>query len=168
MRGGGAGEPTQEHGAGEAEKQTKGERKSGQQSRSDEVVIEAHEQTTVGDVTTYTGYVDLTYQNMRLQADRVDYNETTNGAIADGNVIFDQDNDQRITARRAELNVATKLGSFYTVTGFTDRTATGEYLYFTATRVDKIAVDTYILYDANVTACEDAVPKWSMKEIGRA
>jgi LPS-assembly protein len=130
---------------------------------SDEVVIEARDQETVGDVTTYTGYVDLTYQNIRLQADRVEYNETTNGAVAEGNVIFDQGADQRVTARRAELNVATKRGTFYTVTGFTDRTATGEFLYYTATRVDKVAADEYILFDAEVTACEDAVPKWSFK-----
>jgi LPS-assembly protein len=131
--------------------------------RTDEVVIEAREQDTVGDVTTYTGYVDLAYQNIRLQADRVEYNETTNEAVAEGNVIFDQGNDQRVTARRAEINVATKRGTFYTVTGFTDRTATGEFLYYTASRVDKVAADEYVLYDAEVTACEDAIPKWSFK-----
>jgi len=147
----------------EQEKPRKERRRQREDGQGDEVVIEARDQETVGDVTTYTGYVDVTYQNIRLQADRVDYNESTDDAVAEGNVIFDQGSDQRVTARRAELNVATKRGTFYTVTGFTDRTATGEFLYYTASRVDKVAADEYVLYDAEVTACEDAIPKWSFK-----
>jgi LPS-assembly protein len=130
---------------------------------SDEVHIEATNQEKIGNLFVYTGYVDATYQNIRLQADRVEFNEVTNDAVAEGNVIFDQGSTQRVTARRAELNIATKRGTFYDATGFTDRTATGEYLFYTASRIDKVGPDEYILHDADVTACEDSVPKWSLK-----
>lgn len=147
------------------EKKPKKDKQDGDDEKkpSDEIHIEATEQNKIGDVYIYTGYVDATYQNIRLQADRVEFNETTSNAIAEGNVIFDQGADQRVTARRAEINIASKLGSFYDVTGFTDRTATGEFLYYTATRVDKVSPDEYVLYEADITACEDAVPKWSFK-----
>ncbi len=128
---------------------------------SDEVSIDATEQNKIGDVFIYTGYVDARYQNIRLQADRVEYNDTTNDSVAEGNVVFDQGASQRVTARRAEINLATKLGTFYDATGFTDRTATGEFLYYTATRIDKTGPNEYVLYDADVTACEDSIPKWS-------
>lgn len=128
---------------------------------SNELTIEATEQNKIGDVVIYTGYVDARYQNVRLQADRVEYNTTNDDAIAEGNVIFDQGASQRVTARRAEINIATKLGTFYDATGFTDRTPTGEFLYYTASRIDKVGPDEYVLYDADVTACEDSVPKWS-------
>jgi LPS-assembly protein len=131
--------------------------------RSDEVRVDAQEQHKVGNLITYSGYVDIHYQNIRLQADRVDYDEATNEAVAEGNVIFDQGAGQRVTARRAEVNIATKLGTFYSVTGFTDRTATGEFLYYVASRVDKVGPDVYVLHDPEVTACEDSVPKWSFK-----
>ncbi len=130
---------------------------------SDEVRIEATNQEKVGNLFVYTGYVDATYQNIRLQADRVEFNEATNDAVAEGNVIFDQGATQRVTARRAELNIATKRGTFYDATGFTDRTATGEYLFYTASRIDKVGPDEYVLHDADVTACEDSIPKWSLK-----
>lgn len=128
-----------------------------------EVTIESSTQTKTGDVFIYTGYVDARYQNIRLQADRVEYNTTNDDAVAEGNVVFDQGTSQRVTARRAELNMATKLGTFYDATGFTDRTATGEFLYYTAKRIDKVAADEYILYEADLTACEDSIPKWSLK-----
>jgi LPS-assembly protein len=130
---------------------------------SDQVRVEATTQEKVGDIFIYTGYVDAKYQNIRLQADRVQYNETTNDAVAEGNVVFDQGASQRVTARRAEINVASKLGIFYDATGFTDRTPTGEFLYYTATRIDKVGPDEYVLFDAEVTACEDSVPKWSFR-----
>ena len=146
-------------------KESKGAKKGQKETKQagSEVTIESSTQTKTGDVFTYTGYVDARYQNIRLQADRVEYNTTNDDTVAEGNVVFDQGSSQRITARRAELNMASKLGTFYDATGFTDRTATGEFLYYTAKRIDKVAADEYVLYDADLTACEDSIPKWSLK-----
>jgi LPS-assembly protein len=126
----------------------------------DTVEIIADTQSKVGDLFVYEGYVNATAGEIRLQADHVTFNNVTADMTAEGNVIFDQGPDQRVTARRAEINWKTKRGTFWESTGFTNRTQTGEYVFFTAARVEKTGLTTYELYDADVTACEDVIPKW--------
>jgi len=127
------------------------------------VDIVADKQSKNGELFIYEGYVNATQGDMRLQADHVTLNNTTGDMVAEGNVIFDQGADQRVTARRAEINWTTKRGIFWDTTGFTNRTQTGDYVFFTASRVEKTGPDTYELYDADVTACEDVIPKWTFK-----
>jgi hypothetical protein len=129
----------------------------------EEVTITADRQSKDGDLFIYEGYVNTLSGNLRLQADHVTYNAVTGDVVAEGNVIFDEGEDQRVTAKRAEINLASRRGMFWETTGFTNRTQTGEYIYFTAERVVKTGVDTYELYNANVTACEDVIPKWNFK-----
>ncbi len=127
------------------------------------VEIISDKQSKNGDLFLYEGYVNATQGDVRLQADRVTFNNTTSDMVAEGNVIFDQGADQRVTARRAEINWTTKKGIFWETTGFTNRTQTGDYVFFTAARVEKTGPDTYELYEADVTACEDVIPKWSFR-----
>ena len=68
------------------------------------VVIESDNQTKNGDILSASGYVNCVLEDMRLQADRVTYNEATGDMVAEGNVIFDQGENQRVTALRAEIN----------------------------------------------------------------
>lgn len=125
------------------------------------VVIDADKQNRNGDIVVAEGYVNATMGSLRVQADHMTFNSSTGDLVADGNVIYDNGPDERITANRAELNVTAHRGTFWTATGFTDRTATGEYLYFSAERVVKTGETTYDLYNATVTACEDVIPRWS-------
>lgn len=125
------------------------------------IEIVSDSQGKVGELYLYEGYVNVTLEDARLQADRVTLNQTTGDLVAEGNVIFDQGTDQRVTARRAEINSFERKGVFWDSTGFTNRTQTGEYIFFTADRVERTGPDTYELYGATVTACEDVVPKWS-------
>lgn len=127
------------------------------------VEIVSDKQSKNADLFLYEGYVNATRGNIRLQADRVTFNSTTDDMVAEGNVIFDQGADQRVTAHRAEINWRTRRGIFWDSTGFTNRTQTGDYVFFTAARVEKTGPDTYELYDASITACEDVIPKWSFK-----
>jgi LptD protein len=127
------------------------------------VEIISDKQSKNGDLFLYEGYVNATQGEVRLQADRVTFNNTTTDMVAEGNVIFDQGADQRVTARRAEINWTTKKGIFWETTGFTNRTQTGDYVFFTAARAEKTGPDTYELYEADVTACEDVIPKWSFR-----
>ena len=113
---------------------------------------------------TYTGNVDVRYGYYRLQADKVTIYEAKNLAVAEGSVVFDQGNDQRITGTKGEFNYKTKLGYFENSTGFTNQTADGTVIYFTAKRVERVALDKIIAYDVKVTACEDNVPKWSFTQ----
>ncbi|HEV8486473.1 MAG TPA: putative LPS assembly protein LptD [Blastocatellia bacterium] len=126
----------------------------------EEVNLVSDSQSAAGDVVLCEGYVNATQGETRLQADRVTFNKTTGDMVAEGNVIFDQGTDQRVTAKRAEINWKSKRGVFWDTTGFTNRTQTGDYIFFTAERVEKTGPDTYELFNARVTACEDVIPKW--------
>ena len=129
----------------------------------DEATFTSDRQTKDGDLYLYEGYVNITAGNYRIQADRITYNEVTSDVVAEGNVIFDEGEDQRVTARRAELNLSAGRGTFWETTGFTNRTQTSEYIYFVAERVVKTGPGTYELFEAQITACEDVVPKWSFR-----
>ena len=134
---------------------------NGSPAKSEEVNIVADSQTSVGDILVFDGYVDATLNEIRLQADHVTYNDATGDMVADGNVVFDQGPEQRVTARRAEINWVSRKGTFWEATGFTNRTQTGEYVYFSAERIEKTGAETYTLYNATITACEDVIPKWT-------
>ena len=132
---------------------------------SGELVIYSERQTAEGEtgklIHTHSGNVDVRYGIYRLQADRIVYYEETGRIEADGNVIFDQGNDQRITGATGIWNFKTKLGHFADSTGFTNQTNDGTVLYFTAERVERVAVDEIVITKGKFTACEEAVPKWS-------
>ena len=112
-------------------------------------------------VVVYEGNVDARIGTYRLQADKVTVYEATNRVIAEGNVVFDQGDQQRITGTRAEWNYRTKTGFFVNSTGFTNQTQDGTRIYFTADRVEKVSLDTIIALNVQVTACDEDVPKWS-------
>ncbi|HWC76013.1 MAG TPA: putative LPS assembly protein LptD, partial [Blastocatellia bacterium] len=133
----------------------------------EEITLLSDSQSVVGDLVILEGYVNASLGIVRLQADRATFNETTGDMIAEGNVIFDEGPDQRVTAKRAEINWNSKRGVFWDTTGFTNRTQTGDYIFFTAERIEKTGPETYEFINPTVTACEDVVPKWAFTA-GRA
>lgn len=112
-------------------------------------------------VVVHTGNVDVHYGIYRLQADRITYYEADGRLVADGNVIFDQGEDQRITGTRGEFNYRTKLGFFLETTGFTNQTDDGTIIYFTAERVERTGLNEVVVTNGQFTACDENVPKWS-------
>ena len=112
-------------------------------------------------VAVYEGNVDVRIGTYRLQADKVTVYEAENRVIAEGSVVFDQADMQRITGSRAEWNYRTKLGYFVDSTGFTNQTQDGTRIYFTADRVERVSLDTIVATNVQVTACDEDVPKWS-------
>jgi len=133
----------------------------------DEISIDAEHQTISGPkearVTVFEGNVDIHVGIYRLQADKVTDYEAASRVVAEGNVVFDQGDQQRITGSRAEFNYRTKLGYFVNSTGFTNQTEDGTVLYFTADRVEKVAANKVLIINGTVTACDESVPKWSFK-----
>ena len=132
---------------------------------TDLLKVDAGTQTVSGPkearVFVYEGNVDARIGTYRLQADKVTVYEATNKVIAEGNVVFDQGDQQRITGTRAEWNYRSKTGFFVNSTGFTNQTQDGTRIYFTADRVEKVSLDTIIATNVQVTACDEDVPKWS-------
>ncbi len=132
---------------------------------SDRLKVDAGKQTISGPETArvivYEENVDARIGTYRLQADKVTVYEATNKVLAEGNVVFDQGDQQRITGSSAEWDYRTKTGYFLNSTGFTNQTQDGTRMYFTADRVDRISLDTIIATNVQVTACDEDVPKWS-------
>jgi LPS-assembly protein len=137
------------------------------QQPTDRVDVRARTQVFSGPeearVATYEGDVDVRIGIYRLQADKVTVYEATNRVLAEGNVVFDQGEAQRITGTRADWNYATKLGFFVESTGFTNQTQDGTIIYFTADRVEKVAGDRIVILNGEITACDEENPKWSFK-----
>lgn len=110
-----------------------------------------------------TGNVDIRFGIYRLQADKVTLYEAKQLIVAEGNVVFDQLPGQRITGTRAEFNYGTKTGFFLESTGYTNETQDGTVINFTASRIEKTSPSRIIAYNAEVTACDEEVPKWSFR-----
>lgn len=131
----------------------------------DEVVIYSENQDAAGEegkrVISADGNVDVRYGIYRLQADKITYYEETGNIIAEGSVVFDQGEDQRITGSKAVWNVISKLGKFEESTGYTNQTSDGTIIYFTAERVERTGLREVVVENGKFTACEDAVPNWS-------
>ena len=131
----------------------------------DTLTVDSARETVTGTkgalVTVDEGNVDARIGTYRLQADKITVYEATNRVVAEGNVVFDQGDQQRITGSRAEWNYKTKTGFFLNSTGYTNQTQDGTRIYFTADRVDKISLDTIIVENGEITACDEEVPKWS-------
>lgn len=130
-----------------------------------EVVVYSDTQTVEGEsgkrIVTHTGNVDVRYGIYRMQADKIQIIEAENKMVAEGSVVFDQGDDQRITGTRAIWNYKTKLGSFEESTGFTNQTNDGTVIYFTADKVERVSLTEVVVTNGMFTACEEAVPKWS-------
>ena len=131
----------------------------------DDVVVYSENNSVTGEpgkrVVTHSGNVDVHYGIYRLQADKVVIYEAENRLVAEGSVVFDQGDDQRITGATGEWNYKTKLGKFVNSTGFTNQTNDGTVIYFTADRVERVALNEVVITNGKFTACEEAVPKWS-------
>lgn len=135
---------------------------------TEDLVVTAEKQTVSGTkdalVTVSEGNVDARIGTFRLQADKVTVYDASNRVVAEGNVVFDQGNQQRITGTRAEWNYRTKTGFFINATGFTNQTQDGTIIYFTADSVERVSYDTIVAINAEITACgDDNVPKWSFR-----
>jgi LPS-assembly protein len=107
------------------------------------------------------GNVDARIGTYRLQADKVTVYDATNKVVAEGNVVFDQGDQQRITGSHAEWNYRTKTGFFVNSTGYTNQTQDGTRMYVTADRVEKVNLTTIVVINGEITACDEEVPKWS-------
>ena len=120
-----------------------------------------------GDLFIADGDVDLQYEEFRLRADHMEYDNRTRDAVASGNVQFDYEN-QHLEADEAHYNVASGVGTFQNVRG-TVRImrrpnpmvlVSENPLYFQAGEVQRLPGDVYIVRHAWVTICDPSRPTW--------
>jgi len=129
--------------------------------------LEADQQRQVGRIYYADGNVDVHYQNTRLRADHVEYNEDTYVAIARGHVQLDY-MTQHIEADEAHYEVRTGHGTFLHVraTFSIERRPTPTLLvtpnplYFEAEEAERLDEHTYRIKKAWMTVCDPDKPTW--------
>jgi LPS-assembly protein len=129
--------------------------------------LAADRQSRVGKISYADGNVDIRYQNVRLRADRVEYNDETHVAVARGHVQLDY-LTQHVEADQATYDLRSGRGTFHRVTAtfaIQRRPAptlliSPNPLYFEAAEAERIDDQTYKIHRAWVTVCRPEHPTW--------
>jgi LPS-assembly protein len=146
-----------------------------------QATLEAKQQRQVGRIYYADGDVDVHYQNTRLRADHVEYNEDTQVAIAHGHVQLDY-MTQHVEAEDARYEVSSGRGTFHHVraTIAVQRRpppvqrevnamqrqpaqtllVSPNPIYFEAEEAERIDPDTYRISKAWMTVCDPVQPTW--------
>src|SRR5271168_4778415 len=162
-------------------KQTKPLAKNAPAAPGAEATLEAKQQRQVGQIYYADGDVDVRYQNTRLRADHVEYNEDTRVVIARGHVQLDY-LTQHLEASDARYELATGRGTFHNVraTFAVQRRPPAPQrqvnamqrqpaqtllispnpIYFEAQEAERVDENTYILHRSWMTVCDPDRPTW--------
>ena len=117
--------------------------------------LQAETQQQLGDgLVKAEGYVSIRSGSVHLTADRVDFWPAEGRVVAEGNVVYQQD-DQKIVAARLEADLNTKTGRFLNAYGMA-----GRDLYFYGDVIEKISEDTYVIEGGAFTSCSQPTPRW--------
>jgi LPS-assembly protein len=101
------------------------------------------------------GHVVVTFQDMVITADEVQYDQETRKGFAVGQTRFSQ-KQQWLSCSRAEFDLNANTAVFYDASGYTDR-----QMSVVGRTILKTGPDTYRIEDGMVTACPQKRPKWS-------
>ena len=131
------------------------------------VEISAAKQRLEGKLLVYEGNVEVTYQKLRILADRISYDDATKQITATGNVRFDYET-QHLEAHEATYNVRTGRGLFRNVRGVfrVDRRPnpnlliTQNPIQFEAKEIERVNDRTYVIRGAWMTVCPPDRPIW--------
>lgn len=99
--------------------------------------------------------VRITYQDVKLRADKITLNLKTKDAVAEGHVIIDQ-GTTRISADHAVFNIDSKTGTFFNTTASMEPT-----VYFVGDKIEKTGDKSYRLTNGMLTSCDLDKPSWS-------
>ncbi|MGC2000906.1 MAG: putative LPS assembly protein LptD, partial [Candidatus Acidiferrales bacterium] len=140
---------------------------AGASGAEQEATLEAKQQRQVGRIYYADGDVDVRYQNTRLRADHVEYNEDTQVVTARGHVQLDYET-QHVEAEDARYEVNTGHGTFHHVraTFAIQRRPTPTLLispnpiYFEAEDAERVDPTTYRVHKAWMTVCKPDRPTW--------
>jgi LPS-assembly protein len=132
-----------------------------------EATLEADQQRQVGKIFYADGHVDVHYQNARLRADHVEFDNEAQVVVARGNVQLDYVT-QHVEADDARYELRTGRGTFHHVRAtfaMQRRPAptlliSPNPLYFEAEEADRLDENTYRIHKAWLTVCKPGHPVW--------
>lgn len=120
------------------------------------VAIKADKQEYVReDYAILEGNVQITYQDIKILADRLTWNQKTNDITAEGHVVLDQ-GPQRLAAERVFFNLDSKTGTLFEANGNFEGS-----VFFTGEKIEKLDDRTYRLTNGLFTSCELDDPAWA-------
>ena len=131
--------------------------------QQDELVVSADRLDRTGSVVTYAGDVVVTFRDMRVEADTIVYDESTQMLEASDGVTFVVRGEERLAGRYLEINMDTTAGVLTEATG-----ELGPNYLIQAAEAHRLEDGRYELFDAIVTTCDDeGNPGWSSTHRGR-
>lgn len=107
------------------------------------------------------GAVVLTYADYEVKADLIRYLTEARRVLVEGNLEVVRGKSW-LRGSRAELSLEDNTGVIHDAYGFTD-----EEIFIRVRKLTKTGPTTYLAEEGYLTACQDAIPKWSFK-ISRA
>jgi len=135
------------------------------------VFIESVTQESDGPLRHLRGMVRVETSDMQLKADELDYNSDTGDVQARGHVHFEHFvRGEKLDCDRADYNIDSETGKFYTVTGSSvarihtrpGLLTTQNPFYFEAEWAERLK-DRYILHDGFLTDCLLPRPWWRLR-----
>jgi hypothetical protein len=99
--------------------------------------------------------VKITYQDIKITADKATLNFRTKDIVAQGHVIIDQ-GPTRLSGDQVMFNLDSKTGTFFHATGSMEPA-----MYFTGEKLEKVSERTYRLTNGVLTSCDLDNPSWS-------
>lgn len=125
---------------------------------SEDVILKAKEQSWIKDLYWVgEGEVELLYEDIKINADKITYDFINNQVEAEGNILF-KTKESEIKTLHLFYNLKEKTGYFEAV----DASFEGSY-YFKGEKLEKISEDTYKIYKGEFTSCNPESPAWSFK-----
>ncbi|MFO7884366.1 MAG: LPS assembly protein LptD [Desulfobacteraceae bacterium] len=101
--------------------------------------------------------VVITGGNTRLEADYLEFDNTSKQALAKGNVLLIS-GDDTISCQTMDINLVSKTGTIYNGTLFIEES----HFYIKGDRIEKTGKDTYTADKASITSCSGLVPDWKI------
>jgi LPS-assembly protein len=110
----------------------------------------------------YRGFVDLKSGEFRIQADSLDFQQTSKPdgttdqhVVAEGNVVFMR-GEERLAGRRLEMNLDKGTGVFEDARGYVS-----PGVFVEARRIERVDGNTYRIEGGTFTSCAQPTPRWS-------
>ena len=101
--------------------------------------------------------VEIEYQDVKITALEIRYNQKTMELLAEGEVTIDQ-GPRRLTGNRVEFNMGKKTGVIIGASASFEPS-----IYFRGERIEKVDEDTYRLTNGLFTSCDLDNPDWSFQ-----
>ncbi len=124
-------------------------------SSSEPITIIANYKEKIKEMVFATGDVEIHYKNMKIFADRVDFNTETKDVYAEGYVVI-QFPEEVVSGVNVHMNLDSSEVEIKKGFGMLQPN-----IFYEAETIERKNTDVYIFRDARMTSCTQPVPRWN-------